>query len=741
MQNDFLYLELVRLNFSRLRYLSLWLLGFSIYLLIADFSFSFSWNELTGDTYKILDFSLFVVAFSFSLYFWFYKKENYQLKDVLSKVFIGLVIFWAILVSFFDASSIAFWTYLITLIFSLFFVYMGKMLTSFYVWASFSVFLLLTVINDSNIENHLEYFSILFPALILTNILLIKNYNDKVQFIVALAEKKELAEELKNNSDNLEIEIEKQTKHLTQSNAELLENRKHLQIEKERFASLINNLQTGVFYLNKNGILMELNPALQVIINSMAIAVNKGMNIFESESFLDSRFLENLKESIKSHKIVFDEARYKKRDEGNIYIKYYFVPLMQENELIGILGSIDDITGIKSFEQELIKAKEKAEESDRLKTAFLSNMSHEIRTPMNGILGFSSLLTQTDITNEEYKQYVDIINDAGNQLLNTINGIIDIARIDAKEIVIENKDVNISVLVSQLTKQFSEKAAEKGLQFSVDSFLEESNLTFKCDESKLNSIFSSLINNAIKYTHKGSIAIGGVLKEDYIEFYVQDSGIGIPEDRQEAVFQKFVQADLEDKDAYQGSGLGLTIAKEYTEFLGGTIRLDSEMGEGTTFYFTIPYKNGLLNQRLADMQFEEDDSKAPGIEVPYRKLHIMVVEDDLVSYTYLNTLLSNFNCKVIHKTNGQDALEYCQEHDDLDMIFMDIRMPRMNGYKTTQEIRKINPNVNIIFQSAHVLQEEKEKSKAAGGNDYLCKPIRKTDLKRIVLRHIRKNSQ
>ncbi|NOR87104.1 MAG: PAS domain S-box protein, partial [Bacteroidales bacterium] len=250
-----------------------------------------------------------------------------------------------------------------------------------------------------------------------------------------------------------------------------------------------------------------------------------------------------------------------------------------------------DITEAKKAEIEIMKALEKAKESDRLKTAFLSNMSHEIRTPMNGILGFSNLLKEPDLTGDEQKKYIEIIERSGNRMLNTINDIIDISKVESGQMEVAISEVNVNQQLDYLHIFFAPEAENKDIQLNYVTGLPLEESLIKTDREKLYSILTNLIKNAVKYTHEGRIEFGYVLRDsNKLEFYVKDTGIGIPKDRQKAIFDRFVQADIEDAQVYEGSGLGLAISAAYVEMLGGKLWVDSVEKKGSTFYFTLPYQ-------------------------------------------------------------------------------------------------------------------------------------------------------
>ena len=241
---------------------------------------------------------------------------------------------------------------------------------------------------------------------------------------------------------------------------------------------------------------------------------------------------------------------------------------------------------------DLIIAKEKAEESDRLKTAFLANVSHEIRTPMNGILGFAELLKDGDLTGEEQNKYIKIIEQSGERMLNIINQIIDISKVESGLVELKISDTNINTQLERAYSFFKPLAEKKGIQLNLKPTLADPEAFIKTDREKLDAILLNLINNALKYTDQGEIEVGyeQIRKDDLdcLEFYIADTGIGIPKDRQKAVFDRFIQADVLDQQAREGAGLGLSISKAYVELMGGTMWVESEQHKGSTFYFTVP---------------------------------------------------------------------------------------------------------------------------------------------------------
>ncbi len=395
-----------------------------------------------------------------------------------------------------------------------------------------------------------------------------------------------------------------------------------------------------------------------------------------------------------------------------------------EKKPVRMIGTHSDISENKKIRQDLLLAKEKAEESDRLKSAFLANISHEIRTPMNGILGFADLLQEPDLTGDQQKRFIDIIGKSAARMLNIINNLIDISRIDTHQVSVHFNPINVHNILDYMQKLFLPDARQKGLEFICTLPPENNQLMLETDKEKLFAILTNLIKNAIKYTNTGFVETGYMIKGENIVFFAKDSGIGIPKDRQEAIFDRFVQADIEDKDAREGAGLGLSISKSYAALLGGSLTVASEEGKGSEFRLSLPLHQNTTSS-AADKKPPLGQSRT-GSAV--KDMVVMIADDEEVSDYYLTEILKK-ECKtLLHASTGMAAVELLKNHPETHVILLDIKMPSLSGLEAAATIRKFNRDVIIIAQTAYAQPGDREKALEAGCNEYLTKPLRKQTL-------------
>lgn len=384
-----------------------------------------------------------------------------------------------------------------------------------------------------------------------------------------------------------------------------------------------------------------------------------------------------------------------------------------------MVGIHTDIDYRFRMEEKLKKAKSRAEEGERLKSAFLANMSHEIRTPMNGIIGFMDLMENPDTTEEQSKQYRSIIRKSVQQLLDIVNEVMDMSKIEAGQIEFFETQTDLQDVLNDVRNQFSASVPD-GVDFIIDREDGPVNNIIMVDRSKLRQIFSNLLSNAIRFTSSGEIRVGYSHDDDMLRFYVKDTGEGIAKEHHEIVFERFRQIDNNPGGIKGGTGLGLSICKAYVEKMGGKIWLESEKGKGSSFYFTIPYKAALRESKSSDSKDGGKSSEEDSL--------ILVVEDELYNYLFVEHVLKSKGFRVLHAETGSQAIEYVSLYPDTRLVFMDIRLPDITGYKATAEIKKIKPSLPVIALTALALSGDRETAIKAGCDDYLKKPITRDKL-------------
>jgi CheY-like chemotaxis protein/nitrogen-specific signal transduction histidine kinase len=379
-----------------------------------------------------------------------------------------------------------------------------------------------------------------------------------------------------------------------------------------------------------------------------------------------------------------------------------------------------DITLRKQAEEELLSAKEKAEESDRLKSAFLANMSHEIRTPMNGILGFAELLKEPKLTCEEQQEYLTIIEKSGTRMLNIINDIVSISKVESGQVETFISETNLNEQIKFIYTFFKPEVEPRGIEFSFKNSLPDEEAIVKTDREKIYAILTNLVKNAIKFTIAGSIEFGYEKKGKYFEFFVKDTGIGIRQEQMEIIFERFRQGNDSLTRNYEGAGLGLAISKAYVEILGGKIWVESVYGKGSIVYFTIPC-NPESEEKNVIQDIIPDEGKVNQI----KNLKILIAEDDETSEMLLRMAIKRYCKEILTVRTGVEAIEACRNNPDIDLILMDVKMPEMDGFTAARQIRKFNKEVIIIAQTAFGLAGDREKAINAGCNEYIPKPFNK----------------
>ncbi|MFO7656190.1 MAG: ATP-binding protein [Bacteroidales bacterium] len=389
---------------------------------------------------------------------------------------------------------------------------------------------------------------------------------------------------------------------------------------------------------------------------------------------------------------------------------------------------------IQKMNEELILAKAKAVESDNLKTVFLANMSHEIRTPMNAITGFSNMLLEPGLSEDQLKKYVQIINSSSQLLLTVIGDIIDMSKIEAGQITLKYSIVNVNVLFERLSAIYKTMVELKSLRLNVYADRPDDLIQITTDENRLTQVLNNIMNNALKFTSKGNIEFGYRVKENFIEFYVTDTGIGIAPGNQELIFQSFRQVEPTYDEINFGNGLGLSISKALVEKLGGTIKVQSAIGSGSTFSFTLPFTND-----SEDIINAETSARMDGL-MNWHEKTILIVEDEIYNHAYIEAMLVGTGVKMLHAWNGKEAVDQVNIHSGISLVLMDIKMPVMNGYEALDHIKQIRPELPVIAQTAYALSQHKAKALKAGFDSYISKPIQKNILVEMMAGYLDSSS-
>ncbi len=387
---------------------------------------------------------------------------------------------------------------------------------------------------------------------------------------------------------------------------------------------------------------------------------------------------------------------------------------------------------IKERTEELQVAKENAENSNRLKTNFINNISHEIRTPMNGIMGFSEFLNDSNLTTEQRKEYTDIIINSSKQLMSIIDDIMEISKLKSKQFKLQEEETNINELLQKLILGFEALAQKKSITLYQENKISNDQSLVLIDKLKVEKILTKLIDNAIKFTSQGSVKIDSKIKNNSLIIVINDTGIGIKPDDQEIIFNSFSQSEKEIARTYDGLGLGLTIAKENADLMGGQILFTSTLDHGSSFSLILPYRP-IIQTNKKNMKKDSLES----LEKPFKHV-ILIAEDGEVNFLFLKTILQKMEDYkfVIHRAeNGKKAVDICEENQNIDLVLMDIKMPIMDGYMATKKIKKLRPSLPVIAQTAYSTAEDIERALAAGCDDFVSKPVDHKILKPILKKY------
>ncbi|MCD6566759.1 MAG: response regulator [Bacteroidales bacterium] len=554
-------------------------------------------------------------------------------------------------------------------------------------------------------------------------------------------------EELNTLNNTLEQKIKEKTRDL------LIEVDAQKQIEEAikesefKYRNLIENALVGVFSTTVEGEFTFVNEALVNMLEypSMLEFIPRNIQSLFTNKKVYITFIDELK---KNHQVRNFEAEFTSGTGKEIIV--IINAQLKGKTLSGMIADItdrkEDEEKERKYRERLFTAKEKAEESYRLKSTFLQNMSHEIRTPINVITGFAGLIADHDLPNEQKKEFINNISKSSVNLLNIIDNILLIAKLEAKKIKIISEKCFLNRTLTDIYTSFHKEKNKKGkesIEFKLKTANKDKDLAVLTDPFRLKQIISNLLNNAFKFTHRGSIEFGYNFASDRgkdkngkeIEFYVKDTGIGLSEDQKKYIFERFRKVENEKVKIYEGTGLGLAISKKIVSLLDGDIWVESEIGKGSTFYFTIPLQ-------VFEKPFKEIIKKiAPTERISINGRKILIAEDNELNYLLLKAILTGAGAEILWAKDGVEAVECCVENDDIEVVLMDIRMPNMDGYQATKEIKKIRKSLPVIAVTAYSMNDEQIKSQELEFDDFLTKPVKPDMLMDTISKQLRKKME
>ncbi|MBU1368666.1 MAG: response regulator [Bacteroidetes bacterium] len=522
--------------------------------------------------------------------------------------------------------------------------------------------------------------------------------------------------------------------HLLRREEMQLEHDIKLQEEKEKYMAIFNHANDGIFLINNANMIIDVNQkALNIFKCERDAFIGKTpidfSPLYQPDGKLsDKKAREYISEALsgKPQRFIW---QHKKSDDSlfeaeiSLGVSEFFT-----GKLIHAL--LRDVTEQRKSEKSLVDARFRAEEADRLKSAFLANMSHEIRTPLNSIIGFSDIMLDEETTDEEKSQFLNLISSAGKTLLQLIDDIIDISKLEAGQMRISKSSFDLQVVLDELllTAQIEQSKRDKRqIELRQKKGVEAKTFFIETDPHRFRQVFMNLLTNALKFVDKGFIEFGYTKpKGGLIQFYVKDTGVGIERDKAHLIFQRFGQIDSTYKRNLDGTGLGLAICHSLVDLLGGKIWFDSEAGKGTTFYFTLPISNDLSMVNL------DEDYNYGRIKGDLSSKVFLIADDVKANYLFLKSVLKDTKTKILWAKNGSEAIEMVQNNPAISLVLMDIMMPQTDGYEAARKLKKIAPHIPIVAQTAFAETENQQAAFDAGCDDYITKPISVVELLSLI---------
>lgn len=539
-------------------------------------------------------------------------------------------------------------------------------------------------------------------------------------------------------------ELRDRNRQIEEINSQLKKTNKDLSLEKENitrefsysemfYKSLIHSADDGISFYDRDGCLKFANPAFHFLIG----LTREQYNAIGNDGLIhpeDSDYETNKTEALRDNGFYESELRLKHKDGHYITLSTKSVTVKNENgDIIGALTISRDITALKKVHEDLIKANKEAEASNKLKSSFLANISHEIRTPLNSVVGFANLLLANDITNDVKEEYIEHINHNSEKLLQIIGDIIDLSRLESSQIEITYEEASVNNIVSEVVEDSRKiiRRNEKPIVITVMNMLEENGDLVFTDRVWLKRVLNHLMDNAVKFTLEGSVRLSYSKENDSLVFRVKDTGIGINQENLDHIFEEFRQEIDGHHRPFEGLGVGLTLAREVVQRMGGKIYVQSEKGVGSEFSFSIPYRPAGGSTRLKS-RLEAAGIGSHGGPVNWSNRTCLLVDDNKDVLLYLNRTLADTHIKTLNARSGPEAIELVKSTPSIDVVLLDMQMPEMNGIEATREIRNIRKDIPIIAQTAFIFEDDKDIILEAGCDACLIKPIRKDHLLTVM---------
>ncbi|MDP4223004.1 MAG: ATP-binding protein [Bacteroidota bacterium] len=544
-------------------------------------------------------------------------------------------------------------------------------------------------------------------------------------------------------------ELRRRNKKIEEVNAELQKANKELAIQKDAitheysqsemfYRMLVQSADDGISFYDQNGALKYANAAFY----SLAGLDKEQYESLSPNEIIhpeDKDYVRNRTNALDTKGFYESELRLRHKDGHFVNLSTRSVTVKNEKgEPIGALTISRDITALKKVNEDLVRANIEAEASNRLKSSFLANISHEIRTPLNSVVGFANLLLANDITNEIKEEYIEHINHNSEKLLQIIGDIIDLSRLESSQIEITYEEASVNSIVNEVVEEAKKvvKRNEKSIIINVVNLLEDTTDLIFTDRVWLKRVLNHLMDNAVKFTLEGSVRLTYAKENDNLIFRIKDTGIGINKENLDHIFEEFRQEIDGHHRPFEGLGVGLTLAKEVIERMGGRIFVQSEKGVGSEFSFSIPFRPAGGSTRIRAQIVS--DEKHPS-EINWRSRKCLLVDDNKDILLYLNRVLVDTGIKILTARSGMEAIETVKKIPDIDVVLLDMQMPEMNGIEATKEIRKIRRDIPIIAQTAFIFEDDKDIILEAGCDACLIKPIRKDHLLTVMSSFLKTN--